>query len=383
MRIGFDAKRLFNNFTGLGNYSRFIVQALLELKNEDELILYSPKTAAKDHPDIRHIVAAPHVEVVAPPPVYRWTGTTSLWRSFGIARTASASTLDIFHGLSQELPTGLPPQVKKVVTVHDLIFMRYPALYSRIDARIYTHKVANACRDADVVVAISQQTAQDVMAFLGTPESKIRVIYQGTHPQFNARMTPETVASVKRKWDLPNAYILTVGTIEPRKNMLSAVQALAKLPKQSRLPLVIVGRETAYKQTVAEAARSLAVSDELIFRHDVPFGDLPSLYQGALLFVYPSLFEGFGIPIIEALQSAVPVVTSTGSCFSEAGGTAALYADPASPDEIASCMLRVLQDKDLRGKMIDTGTAYAKRFSPTLIASQVRELYRELAPQQA
>ena len=378
MKIGFDAKRLFNNFTGLGNYSRFVVQALLELPDEDDLVLYSPKTATGNHPDIRPIVAAPHVEVVTPSPLYRWTGTTSLWRSFGIGRTPGAAALDVFHGLSQELPSGLPRHVKKVVTVHDLIFMRFPALYSRIDARIYTHKVASACRDADVVVAISQQTAQDVMTFLGTPESRIRVIYQGTHPQFTVRMRPGTIASVTAKWNLPSAYMLTVGTVEPRKNMLAAVQAMAKLPKQYRLPLVIVGRETAYKHTVAEAARSLGVSGDVIFLHGVPFGDLPSLYQGASLFVYPSLFEGFGIPVVEALQSAVPVLTSTGSCFSEAGGPAALYADPASPDDIASGMLRILSDESLRAKMTDTGSEYVKRFTPAVIARELKQLYEEV-----
>jgi glycosyltransferase involved in cell wall biosynthesis len=227
-----------------------------------------------------------------------------------------------------------------------------------------------------VVVCISQQTAQDVMSFLGTPEEKIKVIYQGTHPQFTWQVLPASKTAVQSKWKLPAAYILSVGTVEPRKNMMAAVQALAMLPKERRLPLVIVGRETAYKDTVAEHARSLGILSEIIFLHNVSFSDLPALYQGSSLFLYPSLFEGFGIPIVEALQSGVPVISSTGSCFSEAGGPHSLYADPANPAELASQMLHVLSDPALRNTMIEKGKRYAERFTPRQIASDLMEVYR-------
>jgi glycosyltransferase involved in cell wall biosynthesis len=377
VKIGFDAKRLFNNFTGLGNYSRFVVQALLEFERNESLVLYSPSTAKKDHPDIKPIATAPQVEVVTPPALYRWTKTTSLWRSFGIGRERSAQHLDVFHGLSQELPAGLPARVRKVVTVHDLIFLRFPALYSRIDARIYTHKVAKACRDADLVIAISQQTAQDVMSFLGTSESKIKVVYQGAHPQFRLAVRPETIDATREKYGLPSKYMLTVGTVEPRKNMVSAVRALAILPASMRIPIVIVGRETAYKHTVAAEAAKLNVTSLVYFLHRVSFADLPALYHGASLFVYPSLFEGFGIPIVEALECGVPVVTSTGSCFSEAGGQAALYADPNDADALAHQMMRVLSDEAQRLFMIAEGGDYVKRFSPQSIASALVRNYRE------
>lgn len=375
MKIGFDAKRLFNNFTGLGNYSRFVVSALLESGRDDSFILYTPDAAKRGHPDIQPIVAAPQVEIVTPPAIFRWTKTSSLWRSFIVGHEPSTTELDVFHGLSQELPAGLPAKVKKIVTVHDLIFLRFPQLYSRIDARIYTYKVAKACRDADVVIAISQQTAQDIMSFLDVPESKIKVIYQGTHPQFAMTMPAETLASARHKWRLPTAYILTVGTIEPRKNMLVAIEALAKLPMEMRIPLVVVGRETAYKHTVADRARELDVADLVIFLHQIPFHDLPAIYQGATLFIYPSLFEGFGIPIVEALQSRVPVVTSTGSCFSEAGGTAALYADPGNSDDVAFHLLRVLSDPQLQQTMIARGTEQVRRFAPDVIAEELRRVY--------
>lgn len=376
MKIGFDAKRLFNNFTGLGNYSRFVVQALLEYQRNETLILFSPNTERRDHPDVRSIATAPQVEVVTPPPIYRWTKTTSLWRSFGIGSSESASRLDVFHGLSQELPSGLPSRVRKVVTIHDLIFIRFPELYSRIDARIYRHKAARACDHADVVVAISEQTKQDVISFLDTPESKIKVVYQGTHPQFMSRVSTDDIEGVRSKWKLPERYVLTVGTIEPRKNMLQAVRAIARLSADIRPALVIVGRQTAYKHTVVTEAKALGISGNIIFLHTVPFADLPAIYQGASLFLYPSLFEGFGIPIVEALQSRVPVVTSTGSCFSEAGGPHSLYADPADSEDMASKITKALTDDELRKTMTHQGTEYVKQFAPEKIADDLMRVYR-------
>lgn len=377
MKIGFDAKRLFNNFTGLGNYSRFVVQSLLEFEQHESLVLFTPKAKKLDHPDIKPIATAPQVEVITPSGLYRWAGMTSLWRSFGIGAERSAQSLDVFHGLSQELPSGLPARVRKIVTVHDLIFLRYPQLYGRIDARIYHHKVKNACADADVVICISQQTAQDVMAFLKTPEEKIVVIYQGTHPQFVVQETMSRRAEITKKWGLPSTYILTVGTIEPRKNLLSVVKALAGIPKEMRLPLVVIGRETAYKDTVVEEAARLDVLDEIIFLHRVPFADLPAIYQGSSLFLYPSLFEGFGIPILEALQSRVPVISSTGSCFMEAGGTHSLYADPSDSDQLAAHILHVLTDSELRQTMIAQGLSHAQSFSPEKIANALMRVYRK------
>lgn len=377
MKIGFDAKRLFNNFTGLGNYSRFVVQALLEFEKSTSLVLYTPGVKSADIAEIHRITAAPNVSVIFPPAFYQKTRTTSWWRTFGIARERSTASLDVFHGLSQELPSGLPGGVKKVVTVHDLIFLRFPGLYSFIDRRIYAQKVKKACATADTVVCISQQTAQDVMAFLGTPERKITVIYQDAHPQFSSGVADTVIQEVKSRWNLPSAYMLTVGTVEPRKNQLAAIEAIGRLPPSLRLPLVIVGRETAHKQILLDAARKLGVLNDVIFLHHVPFADLPALYQGSTLFVYPSLFEGFGIPIVEALHGGVPVITSTGSCFSEAGGGYSLYADPSQPDQLAAHMANVLTDRELRNQMVKKGLEHVEMFAPGRIARQLGDVYRK------
>ena len=373
MKIGFDAKRLFNNFTGLGNYSRFVVNALLDHAPGNQYLLYTPKR--RDHPEINEITGRNEVSVVTPSSLYKFFGAGSLWRTWGIAKEPTVSDIDVFHGLSNELPANLPQGVRKIVTVHDLIFLRFPMFYNPIDVRIYEAKVKAACRSADRVIAISQQTADDVISFLKIPQTKIDVVYQGCHPQFRQRKSSEEINAVKQKYNLPAQYVLNVGTIERRKNVMLAVQALGLLPPASRAPLVILGRETSYKKTVMHAAQQSGVTQSIIFIHNPSFQDFPAIYQGAQLFVYPSLFEGFGIPLVEALESGIPAITSKGSCFTEAAGPDSIYVDPGDIEDMALHMNRLLSDVGLRQRMITSGKKFVEKFSPPTIASQLMSVY--------
>ena len=373
MKIGFDAKRLFNNFTGLGNYSRFVVNALLDHAPGNEYLLYTPKQ--RNHPEINAITARSEVFVVTPPSLYKMFAAGSLWRTWGISKESSMSSVDVFHGLSNELPANLPRRIRKIVTVHDLIFLRFPMFYNPIDVRIYEAKVRAACASADRIIAISRQTADDVISFLGVPDAKIEVVYQGCHPQFIHKKSNEEIETVKRKYNLPDEYILNVGTIEKRKNVILAVQALGLLPPGSRAPLVIMGRETAYKNSIIAAAKQWDVIESIVFLHNASFQDFPAIYQGAQLFVYPSLFEGFGIPLVEALASGIPAITSTGSCFTEAAGPDSVYVDPSDIEEMALQLNRLLSDWDLRQRMITSGRKFVEKFSPSIIASHLIALY--------
>ena len=373
MKIGFDAKRLFNNFTGLGNYSRFVVNALLDHVPGNEYLLYTPKQ--RNHAEINAITNRKEVSVITPPSLYKFFGAGSLWRTWGIAKEPSISGIDLFHGLSNELPVDLPQGIRKVVTVHDLIFLRFPMFYNPVDVRIYKAKVKAACMSADRVVAISRQTADDVIGFLGVSDAKIDVVYQGCHPQFKTKKSSEEIEAVKRKYRLPNQYILNVGTIERRKNVILAVQALGLLPPASRIPLVIMGRETPYKKSVIAAAKQAGTLESILFLHDASFPDFPAIYRGAQLFVYPSLFEGFGIPLVEALESGIPAITSKGSCFTEAAGPESIYVDPGDIEDMALHMNRLLSDSGLRQRMIISGKKFVEKFSPSTIASQLMSVY--------
>ncbi len=374
MKIGFDAKRLFHNFTGLGNYSRFVVGSLLEHTTGNRYVLYTPK--ARQHPEIDPITDHANVTVITPPVLYNLVKASSLWRSWGISYEPTIKSLDVFHGLNQELPANLPGSLKKIVTVHDLIFLRFPKLYNPVDVRIYEAKVKAASQSAQSIVAISRQTAEDLVDFLKIPESKIKVVYQGCHPQFMKCIPDEEVSKTKSKYNLPHQYVLNVGTMEARKNVVLIIKAMALLPPDSRFPLIIMGRETTYKKQVVAMASRLGVLNSVIFLHDVPFTDFPAIYQGAQLFVYPSLFEGFGIPLVEAIESGIPVITSTGSCFSEAAGPSSIYVNPTKEDELAHQITRVLGDGELRRKMIDESKEYVRRFSASQITNELMSVYR-------
>lgn len=375
MRIGYDAKRLFNNFTGLGNYSRFIVGGIREFFPEEQLVLFTPKI--KDHPETNEFTKAASFTTVLPSSFLSTLKLGSYWRSFLLKNEAKRAKVDIFHGLSHELPKGICSVAKTVVTVHDLIFLRYPQFYKALDRWIYTKKLRYACKEADFIIAISEQTKSDLIEFLKVPAEKIVVVYQGCHPNFHRNFSKEELSSIRNKYNLPDQYLLNVGTIESRKNVLLLVKALKEM-KNTTIPLVVVGRPTAYLDEVKAFIAANGLEKRVQFIHKVSFTDLPAIYQLSSIFIYPSLFEGFGIPLVEAIACRVPVITSTGSCFSEAAGPAAQYVDPQDMKGMAASIERVLADSSLRESMVEQSTEYIKRFEPEVIANEMMKVYRSL-----
>lgn len=374
MNVGFEAKRLFTNNTGLGNYNRFVVEALSNYFPGTNYFVYTPRLDI--HPDAKRIIDRPNVRIITPPASYQFLRSTSIWRTWGISKEPLTKSLQVFHGLSQELPLGLPKGLLKIVTVHDLIFFRYPQFYNPVDVAIYKSKLKHACRKADKIVAISRQTGEDLMNFLSVDESRIEIIYQGCHPNFKVRHSNEAINQIKTKYRLPQEYILNVGTVEKRKNVMLLIKALALIPKQSRIPLVVMGKQTEYYRMVIAKAEALDVRDDIHFIQGVSFEDFPKIYQGASLFVYPSLFEGFGIPLIEAIESGVPVITSSGSCFREAAGPASIFVDPGDDRELAFQITSVLGSQEARTRMITASRAYAMQFNPDVIAGKLDALYK-------
>ncbi len=293
MIIGFDAKRAFFNRSGLGNYSRNLLKSFFRYYPEKGYILYSP--AAKSMIEF----AEPHNYTLKTPEKAVHRAFPSLWRSRGISRQIKSDSPDIFHGLSSELPRSVPVHIKKIVTIHDLIYMRYPQMYSPADRNIYYWKTRHACASADQIIAISEQTKTDIINFTGTDAGKITVIYQDCHPSFRVKAEEETKEALRKKYSLPGDYLLYVGTIEERKNLLSVVRALHT--GNIDIPLVAIGRKTSYYRKVKAYIYSNNMHN-IIFPDGVENEELPALYQMASCFIYPSVFEGFGIPIVEALQ---------------------------------------------------------------------------------
>lgn len=375
MKIGFDAKRAMRNFTGLGNYSRYVIGLLADNAPDNNYIAYSPKHPAEraigffnDRSSVDRRYPRGIVGKLFP----------SLWRSLLIVSDIRRDKVDVYHGLSGELPSfiGRITGTKTVVTVHDLIFRHYPKLYKPFDRLVYDIKSRRACKMADVVIAISEFTKRDIICHYHIDPEKIQVIYQGCDSSFMQPQSPERLMEVKKKYSLPDRYILNVGTVEERKNVLLAVKALENT--EENVSLVIVGKATPYTESVLQYARDKGLSDRLLHISGVDFRDLPCIYRMAQIFVYPSRIEGFGIPILEALWSGVPVIAATGSCLEEAGGPDSIYIDPDDHSELAACFNRLLADDSIRKRMVEKGLEYAKTFSDTSFCVKTMALYRKL-----
>lgn len=375
MNIAFDAKRITNNATGLGNYSRFIVNTLAEYYPENNYLLCSPSTG---NPRLyEHLLDYRSVSLHTPESAVGQTFST-YWRNWGLKPMLKREEVDIYHGLSNELPIGLYnyKHIGTVLTMHDLAFVRYPQFYKPIDRVLYRQKYGASARHADHVIAVSESTKQDVIELFGVEPERVSVIYQGCSPIFS-NVKPEQAAFVKGHYQLPERYILFVGSIEERKNLRLAVEALA-LQGDKDICLVAVGRRTPYCDVILSEARRLKVEKHIRLFHGIPNEHLPGFYAGAELFVYPSRFEGFGIPIIEALNAGVPVIGATGSCLEEAGGPNSLYTSPDDAEELSYIMTQILSSPQKATEMIQEGKHYAKRFSPKHIMRELRAVYENV-----
>lgn len=376
MVIGFDAKRAVSNFTGLGNYSRLVIESLARELPDSRMLLFTPRM--KESQRLAPILQLPNVEVHTPD-CRTGRRLSGLWRlRKGLTRQAAAQKLTLFHGLSNELPLdcrdmGCPT----VVTIHDLIFRHFPHGYKAVDRAIYDFKFHRAADAATRIIAVSEATRRDIISSYGISPEKIDVVYQGCSEIFREPVSDGDVAEVRKKYGLPERYIAVVGTIEPRKNQLLTIKALRALPRD--IKAVIVGRPTPYMRTLTEYIGCHGLHDRVIFIHDLSFRYLPALYAGATISAYTSRMEGFGIPVIESINCGTPVVACTGTCLEEAGGPGALYVNPDDEDEMAHAASRLFEDPLLRADMTASGRRYVNRFSTAnftadLLASYSRAL---------
>ena len=372
MIIGFDAKRAFQNYTGLGNYSRMLICGLSQRYNEVHSFLYSPDMGGEYK---SYFSGFANISTRQPSGIDRYF--PDLWRGYGVSVHLKGDKIDIFHGLSHELPHGIPHSIKKVVTMHDLIVWRYPQYYSLFDRYVHRIKQRHACRIADVVIAISEQTKSDLIKYLNVPESKIKVLYQSCDSLFWKPVTEEAKTEARETYNLPEKYVVCVGSIEERKNQMAVVKAMEEVAQD--VHLVIVGRPHGkYHGTLMSAIKRSNLSDRVHILSDADFEDFPALYANALASVYMSHFEGFGIPILESMCCDVPVVTSNVSSMPEAGGDAALYADPQKPHDIAVQIQRIVSDPQFRQQLVEKGREQRKKFAQDKIITDFYNLYSSL-----
>jgi glycosyltransferase involved in cell wall biosynthesis len=382
MKIGYDGKRAFQNKTGLGNYIRSLIAILTTHYPQNTYTLFAPKQT-----DLFDVTAFPNVTAVFPQTTIG-KKFPALWRRSGMLKDIVNSKVDIFHGVSNEIPKGIEHTgVKTVVTVHDVIYERYPETYT-LDVRYVSRwKIKHACKKADAVIAISQQTKDDLMNFYGVDENKISICYQSCNPIFQRVVGEEEKNIVKRRYCLPDRYFLFVSSITARKNLIAICEALVILKDKINIPLVIIGNGKKEKQEAKNLMEANGIADRLIFLNELPQSkelnfttaeDFPAIYQQALALVYPSIFEGFGAPLLEALCSGLPVLSSNASCLPEVGGDAAMYFDPHDHGKLASQLLQISTDNNLVIAMREKGFIQAKKFTTQKYADSILQVYQKL-----
>lgn len=370
MIIGYDAKRAALNATGLGNYSRLVIDLMSQALPEAKLRLYTPRRGDLYHEKLG-------MEYVVPG--RWWRPMSGAWRmERGVTNDLIKSGVNLYHGLSGELPLDIKrANVPSVVTIHDLIFRKMPRCYKAVDRAMYDFKFSNACRNASRIMAISERTKQDIMEIYGVPERRIDVVYQGCHQIFSEVPGPEEIARVRSHYHLPERYIIALATLEQRKNQRLAINALKGLPEDVILVLAGRPRDSEYKKELIRTIYRNDVGDRVKFLHEVPFDALPGLYGGSVFASYTSRYEGFGLPVVEALLSGVPVIAATGSCLEEAGGPGAIYVNPDDVDQYVAEARRLLDDSDLRQQLVKAGQEHAQKFSAKNFTQGLLDCYHK------
>lgn len=367
MRIGIDAKRIFSNPTGLGVYGRNLLAGLSGVSSDHAFTLFTPVLSD----DLYNFKQLPNNFSFS-----EKTGLSSYyWRTIGIKKSIRALNLDIYHGLSNELPWGIEKLgIKSIVDIHDLCFVRFAKDYSWLDRQIFWHKTLRAAQVSTQIIATSEATKRDIVELLKVPEEKVAVVYQCCDSSFYKQHEAATIQQVKTKYHLPEKFVLSVGTIQGRKNQKAIVEAMAGLEPTKRLPIVLVGQGKAYLEELLQLAEENQV--EVHLASQVQMEDLPAIYQGAELFIYPSFVEGFGIPVLEAMASKVPVITSMGTSMEEIIEDKQALIDPHDVTDLSEKMLKFMEQPP--HDLVEKSHQRALMFSQEIFAKQVLAIYEKL-----
>jgi glycosyltransferase involved in cell wall biosynthesis len=377
LHVAIDGKRFFRNTSGLGRYSRTLVNALIAAHQKENLrltLFRPPGDSPFEAPQ------ATCVETRTATHFLEGDLGSAIWRFGTLPKLLDKGEYNLFHGPSHVLPK--PSSCPMVVTMLDLIFMRYPKYFRVWDRNYYRHIFRKSACRADHIISISSATKADLVNFFDIPEEKISVIY----PAFDDVFEPqpeERLAHIRTRYRLPKTFLLYVGTIEPRKNILRTAQAFDRLLDANKIPseseFLIVGSKGWYYNEILLGIRALNHQDRIRLMGPIYGQDLAGVYQLARAMAYPSEFEGFGYPIIEAMRLGTPVLTGNISSLPEAGGDAAILVNPASVEEIADGIQRLLTDEALRRGCIARGRIHAGTFSPDTMADQTIKVYRRFS----
>jgi len=372
MKIGFDAKRFFFNHSGLGNYSRMLIESLFKYFPENEYVLYADRLDTLDHahPEALRILKLyvdnrsdgsdlyTLVMVDAP----KW------WRTWGMGKRAAQDGVEVFHGLSNELPWDLPTSVASVCTIHDVIFKEFPSYYPLIDRLIYDFKTKKATQKASRLIMTSQATQLQVEKYYPNAKGCSVVVYQAVDPAFYVN---DSVGGVK---EVHTPYFVYQSSFTQRKNHSVLVDAFALIQHQTEWNLKLIGLYGPTLEPLKRQIEKLGLSNRITCLVDQSLQEMIDCVTGAAGFVYPSLNEGFGIPLAEALATGLPMAVSNISVFRELTEDLPVYFHPNKADEMAAAMISITTAEEQTRQRLKRPSLQNK-IDPQNIASQMMRTY--------
>lgn len=352
MKIGIDINSVIDRPTGIGYYAKNLLRALKGIDSQNQYIAYAPP-AKKDMNTIERMI----------------------WENHGLRRAAAKERLDLLHvpGFAPPLNIGC----KVVTTVHDLIGLIYSKEMGAISRFYWARWLPMAIRRSDLIIADSENTKKDILRYVRFPEDRIRVIYLAQAPAYRRIEDTQRLLQVREKYGLKDDFILFVGTIEPRKNLISVLKAYDELirSKVTDKRFVIVGKSGWGEGPIHDYIREEGLTDYISFLGFIDEDDLAALYSICSLFVYVPFYEGFGLPPLEAMACGAPVITSSTSSVPEIVSDAAITVAPDDIDAIVEAMRQVLVNPDMQRQLREKGLARAKTFSWEKVAKEVLEVY--------
>ena len=371
MAIYIDVAAAVHGRAGLGRYAESLARALLA-KDPERFALFFNRDD-----EVRGLAGLEHVPVRSVTAGYKpWRLAVWLGQLAGLGFDCLLPGADLYHATEHLL---MPlRRVPAVLTVHDLIFRLFPEHHKRLNYWYLNAAMPLFCRRASALIAVSQATKDDLVRMYGLDPAKISVVHESAAPHFAPAPAPH-VEAVLSRYHLPRRYLLHVGTIEPRKNLNRLLEAVHRLRQAGEdVRLVVVGSKGWLFESFFQRLEELALGDAVILPGYVPDADLPAMYSGARLVAVPSLYEGFGLPVLEAMASGAPVICSHTSSLPEVGGDAARYFDPGDVTAMAETILAVWRDEALCQAMRQAGLARAARFSWARAADQTLAVYDRL-----
>ena len=372
MRIAIDLIPIIGKEAGLQRYAQQLVEGIADFDKKNKYVLllnekvYNLLAVRQDN--------FTNVKVKTPPKIHFF------WEQVYLPLHTLFKNFDVLH-----FPISAPlyfqlSSTKSIVTVHDLTFILYPKTMTKISRFYWSFFMKRGIKTAKRIIAVSKNTKDDLIKYYNIPEEKVKIIPEALTRNFSASLMAGNFQSIKGRYALPEKYLLYVGTLEPRKNIKRLLQAFrkAKNNKKFRHKLVIVGKKGWLFSEIFETVKNLRLENDVVFAGFVPDEDLPGIYSGAEIFVFPSLYEGFGLPLLEAMSYGVPVLTSNSSSLPEVVGDAGILVNPEDTDDIANGILRLVEDRSLRNQLKEKGLQQAQKFSLERMTKETLEVYEEI-----